>query len=259
MNTIGTQTLLFAVAAAGLFTSAACSPPQIAQRPLIRGGIAPLERPEVFLHLNDKPAEPGDSGNLVFRCRLTGAGFSDAREDAGADEQSLYSMRFVSPDEQNRFNLSFAVPRSFTPRLKTGRTYSVVYFYRHRELFLPPSLGVVVRDETGGLLYLLSGDDGVPSENLPAGLKLTPVRRPVSVTSTFSQSGCTIDKEHYFLQAEARGKKHLIAPGEEKILRTLAGYYRLVLFDNSVSSGDIECLAENPPHFSFLVEAVEAP
>ncbi len=226
---------------------------------MIRGGLAPLQRPDLSLLINDKPAEPGDSGSLTFRCRFTASGFSDERAQDNEEDQSRYSMHFVSPDDENEFNLRFGLPRSFAPRLKAGRTYSVAYYYRHRELFLPPSLGVVIRDETGGLLYLLSGDDGVPGQNLPAGLKLTPVRRPVFVTSTFSQSGCTIDKEHYFLQAEARGKEHLVAPGEEKILRTLGGYFRLVLFDNSVSSGDIECLAESPPHFSYLLEAVAAP
>lgn len=247
------------------FLFCACSASEIEQRPLVRGAALPAARPEIYLYVDDTPYEPYGTDNMKFRGTLRSSGFG--RGEDATETQTLFSMAFRSeadtaarangrtPDDKE-YRLSFSMDNKFVPNLPGGETYSVVFYFKASGMFLPPAVGVVVRDETGALVFLISCDEAVPPSQLPAGFALTNSEQTASITTALSPSGCTIQKKHRFMEVTARGRKAIIGPGEELILPVLRGSYRVVLFDNSTSSAEVDCLAENPPHFSFMLQAV---
>ena len=231
---------------------------------MTRGAALPDERPEVYLYIDGMPYEPYGTDNVKFRAVLRSSGF--ARGEDATETQTLYSMVFRTvpsrldngngKPEAVEYRLSFSMDNSFFPDLGAGRTYSAVFYYKARGLFVPPAVGLVIRDETGGLQLLLNCDQAVPLSQLPAGFNLRNTDQVASVTTAQSPSGCTVQKLHRFMEVVAKGRKAIIGPGEEMTLPVLRGTYRVVLFDNSTTDAEVDCLAENPPHFSYMLQAV---
>jgi len=168
----------------------------------------------------------------------------------------MYSFLFrPRKDAGDQKRLALNASQAMLPRLKRGTPYRVTYFQNHRGIFLPPAQGVVVRGLDNQLLYLLSSDEAVPLSNIPEGLTITPTPRVAFRTTTVTTTGCTIQKQHHFLELTDRVRKATIAPGETRIVRTRQGKFEITVFDYSVSSDEIDCLTENPPHFTYLLRA----
>ena len=241
-----------------IVTFATCSPPIIQQAPLPRGMIAPVERPEMILHIDGFPAEPSNAEGISFNLPLIAQGYRSVEAVEDVDETATYSLEFMEPAEGigdpvvYRLTINRAAT-SYLPRLTRGESYKVHYFQNHRGIFLPPSQGITIFDEQDRLLYLLSTDEAVPLRLLPDGLTLLPSQRTAFETTLINQSGCHIMKRHQFVDVTTEGRKSTLTSGEEKELIITGRVYRLVLFDYSLSDDDIECLMEAPPHFSFML------
>jgi len=246
-------------ALAVLFAAVGCSAPRIRQKELIQSSAPPIQRPEILLYKDNRPVEPGSADGISFRLPLSGTGY---RAERGPDQEPTGLMyntfTFAAQkkgEEEQQYRLAIAVSQDRLPPLKRGNAYSVTYYQNHRGAYLPTAQGVVIRDETGRLLYILSSDEAVPVAELPAGLTITPSRRTAFSTTSLTKSGCTIKKTHHFLELEAGGRKTSVTPGQSKTIKTVAGYFKMELLDYSVSSTDIECLMEAPPYYCFLLEA----
>lgn len=245
-----------------ILLSAACAGPSIAQRPLPVGAEAPLPRPEAYLYIDQFPVEPEGTDGHRFSLPLVSQGYQSAREDDGIGEDMTFTLDFrgesargEAPPPTHRLAI-VAGPR-MVPRLSRGDEHQVNYFYHDRGMFLPASLGLVVADEAGRILYFLSADEAVPADYLPDGITLMPSRKTAYSTTRATAAGCTIHKRHFFVEVTSGGRKTALAPGESRLVRTTTALYRVTLFDCSVSDTEVDCLVEDPPHFSLLLEAVE--
>ncbi len=241
---------------------AACAGPRIAQRPLPVGAAAPMPRPEAYLYIDQFPVEPEGTDGHSFSLPLVSEGYQSVREDDGVAEDMTYTLDFRGPPQNDKspsatHRLAIVAGPRMTPRLSRGEEYEVTYFYHDRGMFLPASLGVVVRENAGRVLYYLSADEAVPASFLPEGIRLLPSRKTAYSTTRATAAGCTIHKRHFFVEIITDDHKSAIAPGEAKLVHTPAALYRMTLFDCSVSDTEVDCLVEDPPHFSVLIEAVE--
>ena len=233
-----------------------CGGPRIVQNSLPRCETPPIERPEILVYAGEFPLEPGSSEGVSFVLPLISLGYLSDFEDEG---KPMYSFLFrPRRDAGDPKRLARGAAESLRPRLRRGTPYRVTYYQNHRGIFRPPAQGVVVRSLDNLLLYLLSTDEAVPLSNIPDGLTITPTPRVAFRTTTVTTSGCTIQKEHHFIELTDRVRKATIAPGETRIVRTEEGRFEITVFDYSVSSDDIDCLTESPPHFSYLLRARSA-
>jgi len=220
------------------------------------GAIPPVGRPEVRLFKDGVPIEPYAADAVAFRLPLAGADFV-APEDQTVLEGDFNFVLDFGREGQERYRLAMDIFRAHAPRLRRGREYEVLFYQNDRDVFLAPSQGVVIHDEEGRLVYVMSTDEGVPLKHLPAGLSVLPSPGVAFSTTMATTTGCTVRKEHHFVELTGPGRKARIAPGDRKIVRTNDGYFKFVLFDYSLSSDDMECQVEAPPHFSYVLSAVE--
>lgn len=239
----------------------ACGPPMVAPPALPRAGLAPLERPEILLSVDDFPVEPGSSEGFAFRLPLVSSGYVSLASGEEGDEAVAFTLEFqadakVEPGAP-RHRLALIMAPELLPQLDRGELYEVVFFQNHRGIFLPPAQGVIVRDAAGELVYLLSSDEGVPLEQLPGGLRMLPARTVAFTTAQLSLSGCRLLNEHHFVELQQPGeRKQSLAPGESRTIETDGPAYRFVLFDCSISEEEVECMAESPPHFTYLLRRI---
>jgi hypothetical protein len=245
-----------------LILAAACAGPQIAQKALPVGAAAPMPRPEAYLYVDQFPLEPEGTSGHLFKARLVSAGYQSVREDDGLAEDMTYTLDFQEPRVRDEVvppfhRLAIVAGAKMVPRLQRGKEYAVTYFYHDRGMFLPPSLGVVIKNPLGRVEYFLSADEAVPPSQLPEGISLLPSRKTAYSTTRATAAGCTIQKRHFFVEVISGEARTSLAPGETKIVRTASGRYRVTLFDCSVSDTEVDCLVEDPPHFSILLEAIE--
>ncbi len=243
---------------------AACSGLHLRQHELPLGSLAPIDRPEVYLYVDQLPREPEGSDGLRFELPLESAGYQSMREDDGSREDMTYTLDFRAETDRGMppaplHRVAIRALERMVPSLDRQQVYRAAFFYRPRGMFLPPAQGVAIQDQDGRLLYLLSADEAVPASYLPAGMSLLPSRRTAFVSTRVTPSGCTIYKRHHFVEARLGEKAYMFSPGEERVLDTAAGTYSVTLFDYSVSDTEMECLAEDPPHFSLLIRAVDSP
>jgi len=221
-----------------------------------------MPRPEAYLYVDQFPVEPEGTEGTTFKLPLVSSGYQSVREDDGVAEDMTYTLDFQDPTIRNVkpppfHRLAIVAGARMVPRLARNQEYRVTYFYHDRGMFLPPSLGFVIADDLGRVEYLLSADEAVPPSQLPEGLRLLPSRKTAYSTTRSTAAGCTIMKRHFFVEFIAGERKTALAPGETAIIETEAARYRATLFDCSVSDTEVDCLVEDPPHFSVLLEAVE--
>jgi hypothetical protein len=245
-----------------LLLAAACAGPQIAQKKLPVAAAAPMPRPEAYLYIDQFPLEPEGTDGHIFEAPLVSAGYQSVREDDGLAEDMTYTLDFQEPrlrdHEASPFHrLAIVAGAKMVPRLQRGKDFAVSYFYHDRGMFLPPSLGVVIKDDVGRVQYYLSADEAVPAAHLPEGISILPSRRTAYSTTRATAAGCTIQKRHFFVEVISGKSTTALAPGETKLVHAKLGIYRVTLFDCSVSDTEVECLVEDPPHFSLLLEATE--
>ena len=238
-----------------------CGAPRIKQQPLVQSSAPPVERPDLLLYRNGLPVEPSGTDGAAFHRRLAATGYRTEKTEENAPGDHMYhTFTFRDPGGKgDEYRLAFLTQDKHLPKLKTGKRYQVTYFQNHRGMFLPSAQGVVIRDNDGNLVYLLSSDDAVPLSELPEGLSITPSRRIAFATNRLTATGCNIDKEHHFLDVTTGDRTMSVTPGQAKRVRTKNGYLKLTLFDYSVSQAEFECMAEAPPYFTYLLEAEEAP
>ncbi len=245
-----------------LLIAAGCAGPQIAQKALPVAASAPMPRPEAYLYVDQFPVEPEGSTGYQFRAPLVSAGYQSVREDDGIAEDMTYTLDFQnqpSPDgvASPFHRLALVAGAKMVPSLQRGKEYLVAYHYHDRGLFLPPSLGVVIRNEHGRVEYFLSADEAVPPSQFPEGIKLLPSRKTAYSTTRATAAGCSIHKRHFFVEFISGESSTPLAPGDSKNISSASGRYRVTLFDCSVSETEVDCLVEDPPHFSVLLEAIE--
>ena len=245
-----------------LILGAACTGPQIAQRPLPVAAASPMPRPEAYLYIDQFPVEPEGSAGHRFSAPLVSAGYQSVREDDGIAEDMTYTLDFraaqsETDEPQPLHRIALVAGAKMVPRLQRGTDYTVTYHYHDRGMFLPPSLGVVINDDLGRVEYFLSADEAAPLSQLPEGITLLPSRKTAYSTTRATAAGCHIQKRHFFVEFISGDTRTALAPGETKVIRSASGLYRVTLFDCSVSDTDVDCLVEDPPHFSVLLEAIE--
>ena len=235
-----------------------CSAPHIDQKILILGGNPPIDRPRLSVYRLDKAVEPVGTDSVSFRMPLVSSGFAGP-QDVEASGEQVYSINFRSKDGLDEFHVFFDIQDRYVPRLSRKTEYDVWFYQRRKGLLLPDPQGLVVRDLTGRLLYLLSTDEAVPLDQIPPGIRLTPSRKVAFMTTAISKTGCSVEKEHLFLGVDSVEGESRLAPGEEQVVRGDEGYYRVVLFDNSISRAELDCLIEDPNHYSYMLQAVSGP
>lgn len=242
----------------------ACSGPQIAQRELPVAARPPLPRPEVYLYVDHFPREPEGTDGVAFTLPLVKAGYQSHREDGALAQDLTYTLDFQAPLVKGKtppplHRVAIIAGEKMVPLLSRNQVYSVTYYYHDKGIFLPPSLGLVIKDVSGRVLYLLSADEAVPGADYPATLSVRPAQKTAFNTTRVTAAGCTIFKRHHFVEFQTANGDHSCAPGVPATLSTPDGLYRVTLFDYSVSDTEVDCLVEDPPHFSFLLEWLDEP
>jgi len=188
---------------------------------------------------------------------LTGSGFAAVPSSDEAEPDPVFALQLSDENDASReLRLVMVLPDEWHPHLPRGQKFSMTWYEDERGALLPPALGLVIRDKTGKLVYLLNVDEAVPPDQTPEGLTLNRSPSKAFATTLTTQSGCMLRKQHHFLDVDDGRRKVTLAPGEARTLRSAAGYFRIVLFDYSLSSDELECLVESPPHFSYVIEAV---
>jgi hypothetical protein len=215
------------------------------------------------------PIEPSAQEGVTMRLLFQGAGqrAAEAEDEAaqstpfktlqGLADSALHSLDFVEQgrDHPAPWRVDLAIPEAYLPKLIPGRTYEVTFLQNHRGMFLPPAQGLIIRGDKGDLLYLLSTDEAVPLSQLPGGVTLLPSRKVAYTTASNTSLGCVVEKDHVIVHVTVGDSKTPLVPLARTKLATPDGAFALVLFDCSVSETDIECLAEAPTHFSYLLIA----
>jgi hypothetical protein len=232
---------------------AACTVPTIPQRPLTLAGSPPSARPEV--HLEGRPLEPA-GGSLTLAVNVIAAPAPYGDESAAAGTRPRFALILASLEADQRYTLVLTLNESLLPLLAAGEQCIVTYYFQYRDVLSPPAAGIVIRTPEGKLRYLLSIDAAVPPEALPPGLAMHPTQTLAFSTERISQAGCTVDKEHLFFELTTPDNVVRMAPGDECTVPSHDGPYAVFALDNSRSTADVECLAYDPTHVTYIVREV---
>ena len=259
------RTVCFVFACAVL---SSCSLPAIEQRPLMNVAVPPIERPRISLTANGRPVHPGAAGELRYSLELVSSGYGTADlQQTGEHEEPVFTLRFRDPvvdgspkdEERVEYDLSLLLPRKLAPELSSGVLYNLRFFHEHRDVFIPPAQGIMIYDRLGHLVYLLSIDDACPRGERPGGFQVEKTEDVAYLTTVMTPSGCTVMKEHRFLAVTAGSKKPVrMSPGQGQEFKTPEGLYRFVLFDEAVTEAEMECRAESPVQFTWMIQRLEA-
>lgn len=216
---------------------------------------APAALPWIRVVTDGKPAAVAAESPMLFSGVLVYGEFA-ASPGAYGGSRPQATFEFVAASGSSpRYRVSIAVPEAVSPHLVRGTDYAGTYYYKDGDLFAAPRSGLVLRGAGGAAAYVLSSNGGVPADALPSGVAITASDRLAFRTTTVSQSGCMLRKTHRFVEVKAGERTVSLAPGESRVFVTGSGAWLVWVFDNSEAStsGDEECLAEDPAHFSYAV------
>jgi hypothetical protein len=190
-----------------------------------------------------------------FRGVLTYMDCSAPEQAGGAGQTSSASctLEVLSDSDGRTLKVMLGVPAPLVPVLERGRSYGLWLCVRRTELFTTPPMGIVIRGETGALVYMMDCNDAVPESESPAGVMVVPSDKVASVTTIVSRSGCAVSQKHRFVAVESQGRTALIAPGESRTFKAVSGRYEVHVLDNSKAASPKECEPEYPPHFSYVM------
>lgn len=247
--------LIFKYASAAFLLAAvtSCGPPTIALKPLPRFSTPPVERPQLSLFRDDLPV-PKDSEAISFTLPLISAGFAGGQAGETSHQVSAYVLTFQDrPNDSPAFRVSLVLPNTWLPKLKRGVTYRVSWFEHDKGAPMSPAQGLVIQTLDGALLYLLNSNEAVPPEYTPEGLSIQRSPNVAFVTTLAAQSGCLLRKEHHFIKIDDGRRNVTLAPGEARTFRSSDGFFRVALLDYSLSSNELDCEADSPPHFTYVI------
>jgi len=249
----------FAVSLAA--TAISCSTPFIEQRPLVVGAEAADAAPALAVALDGAAVPETEPSGILFRGKLSYSDYTagDALEAGNGNERAALTLELTAEDPLRTLTLHLGVAPELVPAMERGARYAIRVYLDPGDPFTPAALGLVVRSESGQLVYLLSTNDAVPDSESPAGIHVAASEKPAFYTTTISRSGCTISEVHRFVDIESQGRTAHVSPGESREFRGVSGRFVLFVLDNSTSSSPEECAAESLPHFSYVVVPAARP
>lgn len=228
--------------------------------------LEPVSRPSCVLFLGAKRFFPEVGKGFEFIGELESVTETTLKDPATgrvmpATAYSFSEVRIVSrgSNRPRRFTIKLSIVRRYVPSLTRGEVYKVRYYFHHNGPLMPPSIGVVIRQIDGKLVYLLSMERAVPLSELPAGVWFDSTRDPVSYSYYTDDLGCLFSAKHLFTQWEAEGRRAVIGPGRTIRIRSVRAVYELTILDNSRIVMGQECLWQGYLHYSVLIQLAESP